>query len=312
MPSVVIPDDDPAVVSISRSYSRLTENLTTRAFVAGPKSIDDLVERIRDADFVINVRARTPFSREVLERCPKLKLISIWGTGTDNIDLAAARELGIRITNTPGVSAIAVAEHALMLMLALARQIVTVDRQVREGQWPRAMVTQLHGKTLGLIGTGAIGRELAKLGKGIGCRVIGWTFHPQGNLVEWVSFEDVFRQSDVVSVHVRQSPETTGMIRREHFEMMKPNALFINTARGAIVSEADLLDVLRRGKIGGAGLDVFENEPLPSNSPFFALPNVILTPHSAGITPETSEAGIALAIENVFRFLQGDPINAVV
>src|SRR5215467_4838359 len=142
MPSVVVPDDHPAVVSISPSYSRLTEKLNARAYTSGPGSIEELIERIRDAEFVINVRARTPFNRQVLQRCPKLKLISIWGTGTDNIDLAAASDLGIRVTNTPGVSAIAVAEHALMLMLALARQIVAVDRQVRQGQWPRAMVMQ--------------------------------------------------------------------------------------------------------------------------------------------------------------------------
>jgi D-3-phosphoglycerate dehydrogenase len=206
-----------------------------------------------------------------------LKLISIWGTGTDNVDLTAAREMGIRVTNTPGVAAIAVAEHALTLMFAVARKIVQVDSQVRQGQWPRAMVSRIHGKTLGLIGTGAIGGEMARLGKAVGCRVIAWTFHPRGAIAEWVSFEDVFRQSDFVSVHVRQSPETVGMIRREHFEMMKPGAILINTARGAIVNEADLLEALQAGRIAGAGLDVFEQEPLPEKSPFLSLPNVVLT-----------------------------------
>ena len=311
MPQVVIPDDEPAVVSVSAAYAKL-QGMDVLAYTSRPSNEAELIERIRGAQFVINVRARTAFTREVFRVCPELKLISIWGTGTDNVDLAAARELGIRVTNTPGVSAIAVAEHALTLMLAVARKILQVDSQVRQGQWPRAMVSRIHGKTLGLIGTGAIGGEMARLGKAVGCRVIAWTFHPRGGIAEWVSFEDVFRQSDFVSLHVRQSPETVGMIRREHFEMMKPGAILINTARGAIVNEADLLEALQAGRIAGAGLDVFEQEPLPEKSPFLSLPNVVLTPHSAGITPETTEAGIAMAIDNILRFIAGAPANIVV
>jgi phosphoglycerate dehydrogenase-like enzyme len=249
---------------------------------------------------------------DVLAQCPRLRLISIWGTGTDNVDLAASKAHGVRVTNTPGVSAIAVAEHTLALIMAVAKQIVSVDSQVRQGNWPRAMVTQLRGKVLGLIGTGAIGREVATLGRAIGMRVIAWTFHPAGDIAEWVGFDDVFRESDVVSVHVRQSPDTSGLIRREHFEMMKPGAIFINTARGPIVDEADLIETLRTNRIAGAGLDVFEHEPLRPDSPLRALPNVVLTPHAAGITPETTEAGLALAIDNVFAFLAGRPMNVVV
>src|SRR5207253_4152442 len=133
-------------------------------------------------------------------------------------------------------AAVAVAEHTISLMMAAAKQTVTVDAQVREGKWPRALVSQLRGKTLGLIGTGAIGREVARLGRGIGMKVIAWTFHPAGDIAEWVSLQEVFRRSDVVSVHVRQSAETIGMIHREHFELMKPSAIFINTSRGAIVN----------------------------------------------------------------------------
>jgi D-3-phosphoglycerate dehydrogenase len=167
----------------------------------------------------------------VLHKCPVLRPISIWGTGTDNIDLAAARTRGIRVTNTPGVSAVAVAEHTLALMMAIAKRTIQVDQEVRQGHWPRAMVTQLRGKTLGLIGTGAIGQEVARLGAGIGMRVIAWTFHPRGDVAEWVAFDDVFRQSDVVSVHVRLTTETSRLIRREHLELMKPGAILINTAR---------------------------------------------------------------------------------
>jgi len=131
-------------------------------------------------------------------------------------------------------------------------------------------------------------------------------------VAEFVSLEEVFRRSDVVSVHLRQSPETIGLIGHEHFELMKPAAVFINTARGSIVREPDLIEALRTNRIACAGLDVFEAEPLPAESQFFILPNVVLSPHSAGITPEATEAGLAMAIENVFAFLAGTPTNVVV
>lgn len=310
MPRIVIPDDEPAVLAPSAAYHKLAGH-EVRTYDDRPWSSDELVTRIRDADVVINIRSTTRFTADVIERCPQLRLISIWGTGTDNVDLSAARTRGVRVTNTPGVSAIAVAEHTLALIMAVAKQIVRVDGQVRRGEWPRAMVPLLRGKVLGLIGTGAIGREVARLGGAIGMRPIAWTFHPEGDTAEWVEFDEVFRQADVVSVHVRQSPDTSGFIRREHFELMKPSAIFINTARGSIVNEADLTETLQAQRIAGAGLDVFEHEPLRRDSPLHSLPNVVLTPHAAGITPETTEAGLALAIDNVFAFLASRPVNVV-
>lgn len=311
MPRIVIPDDEPAVMSPSSSYKQLAGH-DVRTYNSRPADAAELIDRIRGSEIVINIRSTSRFTAEVLEQCPTLRLISIWGTGTDNVDLAAARSRGIRITNTPGVSAIAVAEHTIALIMAVTKQIVSVDQQVRHGKWPRAMVTQLRGKTLGLIGTGAIGREVARLAKGLGMRVVAWTFHPADDVAEWVSLEEVFRQSDIVSVHVRQSADTTEMIRREHFDLMKAPAYFINTARGRIVKESDLVDALRDRRIAGAGLDVFANEPLPADSTFYSFDNVVLTPHAAGITPEATEAGLALAIENVFSFLAGQPSNVVV
>ena len=311
MPRLVIPDDEPAVMAPSAAFGKLAGH-DVRSYADRPSSTDALIARISDAEVVINIRSTSKFTAAVIARCPQLRLISIWGTGTDNVDLEAAKARGVRVTNTPGVSAVAVAEHTLALIMAVAKQIVTVDREVREGKWPRAMVPQLRGQVLGLIGTGAIGREVARLGTAIGMRVIAWTFHPGGDAAEWVGFDDVFRQADVVSVHVRQSSDTSGLIRREHFEMMKPGAIFINTARGPIVSEADLITALQTNRIAGAGLDVFGHEPLQSDSPLRSLPNVVLTPHAAGITPETTEAGLALAIDNVFAFLAGRPANAVV
>jgi phosphoglycerate dehydrogenase-like enzyme len=311
MSRIVIPDDEPAVMAPSAAFATLAGH-EVRTYADRPSSVAELVRRIRDAEMVINIRSTSKFTADVLAACPHLRLISIWGTGTDNVDLLAAKSRGVRVTNTPGVSAVAVAEHTLALIMAVAKQIVTVDRQVRDGKWPRAMVPQLRGKVLGLIGTGAIGREVAKLGRAIGMRVVAWTFHPGGDTAEWIGFDDVFRQSDVVSIHVRQSTDTSGLIRREHFDMMKPGAIFINTARGPIVNEADLIATLATNRIAGAGLDVFDLEPLPPGSPLYSLPNVVLTPHAAGITPETTEAGLALAIDNVFAFLAGRPMNVVV
>jgi phosphoglycerate dehydrogenase-like enzyme len=311
MPHIVIPDDEPAVMLPSTAYTKLA-GFDVHVYSTRPSGLDELIDRVRDSEIVINIRATSRFTAEVIKHCPKLKLISIWGTGTDHIDLEAAKAQGIRVTNTPGISAVAVAEHTLALIMTVSKKMLWVDQQVRQGAWPRAMVPQLRGKTLGLIGTGAIGREVAMLGKGIGMRIIAWTFHPRENIAEWGSLEDVFRRSDVVSVHVRQSPDTFQLIRRQHFELMKPGAIFINTSRGGIVQEADLVDALRRGRIAGAGLDVFENEPLPAGSPFLSLPNVVLTPHAAGITPEATEGGLALAIENVFSFLAGRRENVVV
>jgi len=311
MPLIVIPDDEPAVMSPSQAFQKLA-GYDVRTHSTRPSTSTELIERIRDAQVVINIRASTRFSADVLSDCQRLRLISIWGTGTDNVDLAAAKARGVRVTNTPGVSAIAVAEHTLALMFAVAKQIVQIDRAVREGKWPRAMVTELRGKTLGLIGTGAIGREVARMAAALGMRVIAWTFHPVADMLEWVTFDEVFCRSDVVSVHVRQSPDTFHLIRREQFQLMKPGAFFINTARGAVVDEADLVQALQTGRIAGAGLDVFECEPLPAGSSLFSLPTVVLTPHAAGITPATTEAGLALAIENVFSFLAGEAANVVV
>jgi phosphoglycerate dehydrogenase-like enzyme len=307
---IVIPDDAPPVMSLSRAVEGL-RGCEHRLFSTLPSGPPELVARIAGADAVINIRASTRFTAEVLAECRHLRLISIWGTGTDHVDLRAARACGIAVTNTPAVSAIAVAEHTLSLMLAVAKQTVDVDQRVRRGEWPRAMVQELHGKTLGVIGTGVIGREVVRLGRGIGMNVIAWTFNPRGDLCEWVTLDELFCRADVVSVHVRQSADTTALIGREQFATMKSSAIFINTARGRIVVEKELIEALQNGQIAGAGLDVFETEPLPAGSPLRLLPNVVLTPHAAGITPEATEAGLAMAIANVLAFRAGAPVNLV-
>lgn len=313
---IVIPDDYPPVLAPSEAYQKLTARAAVAYHDTLPAGEDALIERIADAEIVINIRSSCHFTDHVLARCPRLKLVSIWGTGTDNIDLGAAARRGVTVTNTPGVSAVSIAEHCLALMLAAARNIPRVDAQVRQGQWPRGGSSQMHGKTLGIIGLGAIGRQLARIGKGIGMKVIAWTMHPKPALAgelgaELVERDELLRTSDVVSLHLRLSPETRGWLGRREIGLLKPTAIFINTARGAIVDEAALIEALRERRVAGAGIDVYETEPLPPGHALTKLDNVVLTPHSAGVTPEALEAGLSLSVENIWNFLAGRPSNVV-
>jgi D-3-phosphoglycerate dehydrogenase len=315
-PRIVIPDDYPPVMGPSNAFKMLKFRADVGYHDTLPLTPEVLLERIGDAEHVVSIRSSVPYPAEVLEALPNVKLISIWGTGTDHIDLAAAARLGITVVNTPGVSAIAMAEHALALMLAVARDIPRIDAKTKRGAWPRGFVKQLHGKTLGIIGLGAIGQQFARIARGIGMRVIAWTRHAnilvaQELDLEFVPLDDLYKRSDVVSIHVRMTPETAKFVGEREFGLMKPSAIFINTARGGVVDEQALIQALESGKIAGAGLDVFETEPLPENAPITRLPNAILTPHSGGIDQEALDAGIQLAINNIFDFINGDPQNVV-
>ncbi len=313
MPRIVIPDDAPPVMAPSQAYRGLLERTPVEYHDTLPGSEETLIERIAGAEIVINIRSSSRFSENVFRHSPNLRLLSLWGTGTDNVDLAAASRHGVTVTNTPGVSALSVAEHAIALLLAVARRIPHLDSEVRRGRWPRGQVSQMHGKTLGIVGLGAIGRQFARLGAGIGMRVIAWTMHPDPELgCDLVSLDDLLRSSDVVSLHLRLSAETRGLIGAVELKKMKPSAILINTARGAIVHEQAMIEALIQGRIGGAGLDVFEDEPLPSGHPLTRLENVVLTPHSAGVTSEALEAGLQLSIDNVWNFLDGRPTHVVV
>lgn len=307
---IVVPDDVPSVLAGTAAHRRLEELGAVELYTTEAGSRDELLARMRGAPVVVNIRGRTRFTREVLEALPGLRLISIWGTGTDNIDLPAANELGITVMNTPAVSAPSVAEGTLALMLATARKVPALDAAVKRGEWPRGMVSALYGKTLGVLGTGAIGAQVARLGRGIGMNVIAWSFHPNPALaaevpLRYVEKEELLREADVVSIHVRLTPTTERMIGRAELALMKPTALLINTARGACVDEAALAEALHAGRIAGAGLDVFSVEPVPADNPLLTAPNTVFTPHSAGVTPEALLAGLQLAADNVGDFLAG-------
>ena len=317
MARIVIPDDSPPQIKGTKALEELEKWGEVELYNERANSQEDFIGRMREAEVVVNIRAYSKFTREVLGQCsPTLKLLSVLGTGVDNIDLLAAREYGIVVTNTPGFAAPAVAEHALTLMLAASHQITQLDKKVKNGEWPRGLVQQLFGKTLGIVGLGAIGGSLARLARGIGMRVIAWTFHPSEERaeeygVDFVSFDDLFRQADVISVNLRLSDKSTDLVGKRQFDLMKSSAILVNTARGGIVNKEALIDALTNGKIAGAGLDAFHEEPIPPNDPLLKLRNVVLTPHSAGMTPETIERGARMAVDNVINFLKGSPTNIV-
>jgi len=315
---IAVPDDFPSVFAGTEAHERAKKLGEVRLFTErGADDERELIRRIGPARAAINIRAHARFSDTVFDGCPALELVSVWGTGTDNIDLNAAGMRGVTVCNTPGINAFAVAEHALTLMLAVARKVTILDAEMRKGRWPREMLTQLVGKTLGVFGMGAIGRRVAALGRGIGMTVLGWSAHGDEARIRAVGArpaakDDILRTADVVSLHVRLTTETRAFIGRKDFALMKPTAILVNTGRGALVDRDALLAALRERRIMGAGLDVYHQEPLAPDDPVLALPNVICSPHNAGQTPEVIRDGLLAAVENVENFLRGKPTNLVV
>jgi phosphoglycerate dehydrogenase-like enzyme len=309
-PRLSIPDDYPPVMGPSNAYKMLKFRADVDYHESLPDSADTLISRIGEAPYVVNIRSSVRFSSDVLERLRHVKLLSIWGTGTDHVDLDAAARLGLTVTNTPGVSAIAMAEHTLALMLSVARDIPRIDAKTKRGGWPRGFVTQLHGKTLGVIGLGAIGAQTVRIARGIGMKVIAWTMHPESK--RWddlgarlVELDELYRASDVVSLHLRQSPETAGFIGEREFGLMKPTAIFINTARGPIVDESALAQALKDRRIWGAGIDVYEREP-EIHPALLECDNAILTPHIGSAEERWRNVMTDVCFENVRAVLRGE------
>ncbi|MBI4737043.1 MAG: phosphoglycerate dehydrogenase, partial [candidate division NC10 bacterium] len=200
---IVVPDDNPPALAGTPALERLRRIGEVRVHDSDATDPTVLKHRLREAEVAVNIRGRTRFTADVLQTCPKLRLISIWGTGTDNVDLTAAAAQGITVTNTPGANAIAVAEHTVALMLAVVKQLAPADQAIRQGGWPRNLVPQLRGKRLGIIGTGLIGREVADMGRGLGLEVVAWTFHPDPRLpatlgFRYIELEELLRTSDII------------------------------------------------------------------------------------------------------------------
>jgi len=312
---IVVPDDDPPVFADSAAVARLKrlEHLDVQTYTERPSSPQELIDRISGAHTLIVGRTTTRVTNAILESVtPDLKHIAIWGTAADHVALESARRLGVVVTNTPNAATVAVAEHALALLMSLARKIPQLDLRVREGEWPGGQLTQLAGKTLGIVGTGAVGIRLARIAEGIGMRVLTSSLSEAGETSEIsdgserteVSFSDLLANSDAISVHARLTPQTRSMFGSEEFSRMKPTALFINTARGQLVNSRALAEALANETIAGAALDVFNSEPLDRNSTLARLPNVILTPHIASNTAEALTVSLNMVVDNVVDFLQ--------
>jgi len=317
---IVIPDDyPPTYASLEQvDLRRLAAHGSVTLHTSRAADRAELFERLASAEGVINVRAYTTFDEELLSHATKLRLISILGTGTDNVDLLAAASRGVTVSNTPGVGAPSVAELTIGLLLATVKAIPLSDVRVRNGEWQHVEGPELEGKTLGVLGLGAIGSRVARMGRGLGMRIIAWSVtrdegraaHLGVELVQ--SRDEVFQNADVVSVHLRNTPEMRHVVGARELALMKPTAYVINTARGALVDAEALAATIRAGKLAGGGLDVFTEEPLPpERNPFLDLPNVVLTPHLGAVTREANARSRAMPVDNIIAFLEGRPQNVV-
>jgi phosphoglycerate dehydrogenase-like enzyme len=314
---IVVPDDfppvygdEPTALDPLRGRGEVTVHSTRAA------DRDELIARLAGAQVAINIRAYTVFDAALLDALPDLRLISILGTGTDNVDLAAAAERGVVVTNTPGASTYSVAEMALALMLGAARHVALGDRRMREGQWRHNKGIELHGKTLGVVGLGLIGQAMAQMGAAMGMEVLAWSFNNDPERARAcgataVELDDLLRDSDVVSLHLRASAEANGLIGRRELALMKPTAILVNTARGALVDEVALAEALRKRRLFAAGLDAYQKEPLPADSPLRDLENVVLSPHAGWVTDEASRRLLQMPVYNVLAYLNGSPTHVV-
>jgi len=270
----------------------------------------ELEKVIKDYDVLV-VRSRTKVTKQLFEKGSRLKVVGRVGAGVDNIDIEAAKKRGVTVLNTPEAPADSVAELTIGLMLALARNISCADRSMKEGKWAKKELkgSLLNGKTLGLIGLGNVGTKVAKVAKAFGMKVLVTKRTPPSRELlemleaEYIPLGELLKRSDMVSVHVPLTEQTSNMIGAEELSLMKKGAILINTSRGNIVNEDALLKALKSGKLGGAGLDVYCAEP-PLNLELVRLPNVVCTPHIGAQTEEAQKAASVLLAEKICRFFK--------
>jgi len=281
-------------------------------------SYEDLLSSIQEYDALI-VRSRTKVTREVIERGKRLKIIGRAGVGVDNIDVQAAAERGIIVVNAPGGNTVSAAEHTIGLLLAVARKIPQADRSVKEGRWERKkfMGVELRGKTVGIIGLGRVGYEVARRLRAFEVNILAYDPYVSEERArsvgaKLVSLEDVLKRSDIITIHVPKTKETENMISYREFEMMKDGVIIVNTARGGIVNEKALYEAIVRGKVAGAALDVYEKEPPDPDNPLLKLENVVTTPHIGASTKEAQISVGMIIAEEMINFSRGFPVrNAV-
>ncbi len=281
-----------------------------------PTSQDEFIERIKDAEVLIV--GRYGVDAKALNSALKLRMITLWQTGFDNVDMEAATERRVIVSNVPNYAFDAVAEFVFALSLDLLRRVRLADMNLRKGifNWKYYVGNQLMSKTIGVLGTGDIGKRVIQIAHGFNMNVLSVTAHPsheraQALGVKFVDLDTLLSESDIVTLHVPLTPETEHMISAKELAKMKSTAILINTSRGKVVDEAALIEALRDKKIAGAGLDVFEKEPLPTDSPLLKMDNVVLTPHIAFLSEESLDECTYMSIENVEMFIKGKPQNVV-
>lgn len=292
-----------------------------RALLAGVGEVV-AAERV-DADYLATIiadaaaaltRGYGRLPRAVLAAGRSLRCVARCGVGTDNIDVEAATELKIPVIYAPGSTTATVAEHALMLVLAVARRAALLDRAVKAGDWAMreriGLGIELNGKTLGVLGLGDIGRRVAELGQAFGMRVVYWSRASRDDRFEFAERDDLLGAADVLSVNVALNAETRGLLNRERLALMKPSAIIINTARGDVIDEAALYDALSAGRLAGAGLDVIASDSPRQNNPLWTLDNIVITPHVAALTDVTYRAMCLTTARQVARVLRGEPPDA--
>lgn len=278
---------------------------------------ENLVSRLKEADAIILIRERTKITKDLIEKLPKLKFIAQTGKGIKHLDEKSISNAQIPIAISPGGSKVAVTELTLTFLLSLFKRVHELDLKVKDNHWPEVIGTNLEGKTLGVIGLGQIGTSVANAAKGLGMKVIAWgptltEERASREGVQFVTQTELLKYSDAISLHVRLVPETYHLLKKEHFELMKKNAFIINTSRGAIIDENALINALQNELIAGAGLDVFEEEPLNDDNPLKKLPNTILTPHVGWKTNHTFNKFIEDSIENIENFFYKKDFNNII
>jgi phosphoglycerate dehydrogenase-like enzyme len=275
-------------------------------------SEDELIEALQDVHILMPIRERTRLTARVLEALPRLEMISQTGSNAPHLDLEAATQRGIVVCISGGSGGQSTVELTFALMLAVMRRVPQEHEAIRQGGWQTGLGVGLYGKTLGVIGLGRIGSQVARIGQAFGMRMLatGFTLTPERALahgVQMAAVEDLLARSDVVSIHLRLSERSHHLIGRREIRLMKPSAYLINTARGPIIDEAALIEALRHRRIAGAGLDVFEHEPIAPDNPLLRLDNVVCTPHLGFVTQETYAHMVGGAVDNILNYLDGCP-----
>ena len=302
-PNSFKPDTDNAAMRKLRSF---TCDLVFNP-KAKPLSEDELIPLLAGCEGC--VAGLDHFTAKVIKNAPALKVISRYGIGVDNVDLAAAKAKNIIVCNTPGANSQAVADLTFALLLSLVRKVHVLDKKTRQGEWPRSTGIELYGKTLGILGLGAVGKAVAKRANGFSMKILAYDpfldkKYAEANNIIPADFNTVIREAGFICLHLPLTDGTKHIISEDLMKTMKKGAVIINTARGGLIDEAAACKLLVSGHLGGLGLDVYEEEP-PKKSPLFELENVVVTPHTAAHTAEATNAMADMSVQNLIDVLTG-------